>query len=537
MTGIKQDSHLLNKMTKLQNELSRLNKLFEFTNIANAVSDLDSLAVYLNSFIAETLGLQNIAFFIKNEDSYKIISSENIENPFSFEFKNCEEGIWHIINKENPINLINEKGQKLYFQFFEIYDLFELDAHIWIPFVFHGEVLAVISLGGKKAGKAFTNEDINFIENIIKFFTPIINKFIKQQEKESNLTYLQKTLHNISILYNIGQAMNFIDDLKKLIQIILAKAIQTLDAERGSLMLYDPSTNELIMKVVYGLSNKEIEKKINDGHIECTKIKINEGIAGDAFANKKAIITNLGENDPRFFPSSLSNVKSLLCLPLVVKEESIGVINITNKKNGKFFNQDDLDFMGALANQAAIAISNAQLYEIAITDSLTNLFTRRHFDYLLDNEIKRSSRYKHHISFLMIDVDNFKEINDTYGHQCGDEMLKKIALVILNTIRKIDMASRYGGEEFTVILPETQKENARKIAERLRKNITEISIKIDENIEISTTISIGISSFPVDTEEKNLFIKYADEALYFAKKMGKNCVAEYTPNGCVLVRE
>ncbi len=537
MNSINQETHLQAELTRLQGELSHINKLFEFTNITNAVSDLDSLIVQLNAFLMKTFNLKKIAFFLENEDIYKIYSNENIDNPYFYEFKNRGEGIWHILDEGKPITLFNDQKEKRYPQFFESYELDSLEAQIWLPFVFQNEVIAIISLGEKRTGEPFKQEDLTLLQSLINFFSPVIHKFIKQKEKESSLIYLQKTLHNISILYNIGQAMNFIDDLKRLIQLILAKAIQTIGAERGSLMLYDNSTSELVIKVVYGLPDKEIEKRINEGQIECTRIKIGEGIAGDAFINKKAIITNLGENDPRFFPSYLSNVQSLLCIPLIVKEESIGVINITNKKNEQFFDQDDLDFMGALANQAAIAISNAQLYELAITDSLTKLFIRRHFDFLLENEVKRSARYKHHISLLMMDIDNFKLINDTYGHQAGDEMLKKISQVILNTIRKIDMASRYGGEEFAIILPETYKENARKIAERLRKKISDVTITVKCGTEVKPTISIGLATFPVDADEKNNLIGFADEALYFAKKMGKNCVSEYNQNGCMLTKD
>lgn len=535
MAGINQDNQVEQQIIQLKSELAQLNKLFEFTSITNAVSDTDSLAILLNSFIIESFKLKNIAFFCEQEGFYRIISHENIDSPFSFEFKNKGEGIWHIINEGKPVNLFNKASERMFSQFFQTNDLFELDSSMFLPFVFQGKVIAIISIGGKESGELFSEEEFQFFENLINFFAPVINKFRKQHEKETNLVHLQKTLHNISILYNIGQAMNFIDDLKKLIQIILAKAIQTLEAERGSLMLYDASTEKLVVKVVYGIPDKEYEKKINDGHVDCTKIKVGEGIAGEAFANKKAIISNLGENDPRFMPSEISRVQSLICLPLVVKEEAIGVINISNKKNGKFFNQDDLDFMGALANQAAIAISNAKLYELAITDSLTGLFIRRHFDYLLDSEIKRSARYKHSISLLMMDIDNFKSINDTYGHQMGDKILKKISDIIQLTIRKIDMPCRYGGEEFTLILPETNKKNSENISERLRQKISEITIKTKKNENISPTISIGIANFPIDGQEKEELIGYADEALYFAKKMGKNCVAEYNKTGCLLL--
>lgn len=536
MSGLnKQDNQLFDKVTELQEELIQLNKLFEISNITNSVSTINALAEQLLNFLKLNFDIKNAAFFMLEENKYSIISYDNIISPNSYEFENLGEGIWHIIETGKPVKIMNEEGKNVYFQFFESYDLLNLDSCIWLPFVNKGEVLSIISLGPKISGKPFTDSEIAFLNKIIQYISPIINKFQNLKEKESSLSYLQKTLHNISILYNIGQAMNFIDDLKRLIQIILAKAIQTIGAEKGSLMLYDSATEELVIKVVYGLPDKEMEDKINEGLIECTKIKIEEGIAGEAFAHKKAIITNLGSDDPRFFQSEISNVRSLLCLPLIVKDEAIGVINISNKKDKNLFNQDDLDFMGALANQAAIAISNAQLYKLAITDSLTKLYIRRHFEYLLDNELRRSQRYKHSMTLLMMDIDNFKSINDTYGHQIGDEMLKHIAEVILNTVRKIDMPSRYGGEEFAVILPETHKENSKRIAERLRKKISNIIIRTKDKQEVSPTVSIGIASYPLDTEERSDVIGFADKALYFAKHSGKNCVAEYTPEGCKLL--
>lgn len=536
MSGLnKQENLIYDKVTELQKELVQLNKLFEISNITNSVSNINTLAEQLINFLKQNFDIKNAAFFLLDDNKYNIISYENIISPNSYEFENLDEGIWHILEAGKPLNILNEEGEPIYFQFLETYNLFNLEPYIWMPFVNEGKVLAIISLGPKKSGKSFSNNEIDFLTKIIQYISPVINKFKKLKENEASLNYLQKTLHNISILYNIGQAMNFIDDLKRLIQIILAKAIQTIGAEKGSLMLFDPNTEELVIKVVYGLPDKEIEEKINEGLIECTKIKIGEGIAGEAFAHKKAIITNLGSNDPRFLKSDLSSVNSLLCLPLIVKDEAIGVINITNKKDKNLFNQDDLDFMGALANQAAIAISNAQLYKLAITDSLTKLYIRRHFEYMLDNELKRSQRYKHNMTLLMMDIDNFKLINDTYGHQAGDEMLKLIAEVILNTVRKIDVPCRYGGEEFAIILPETHKDNAKKIAERLRKKIANIMFQTKDKQEVSPTISIGIASYPLDTEDKEDFIYFADKALYFAKNSGKNCVAEYTQDGCKLL--
>ena len=535
MTDIIPENFLAEKIKILEAELAQLNMLFELSRTLNYASDVISFVEKLVGFLKDTVKARNIACFIQNGEKYKLIFYDNAKLNSSLELENLKEDIWQIIKTGQPFSVTDEKGKYIYAQFFKHYNLEGLNSSVWLPFMYAGKVLAVISLGKKENNEPYTAEEFKFLKKIIEYTSPALNKFDLKKVDDSHASELQKTLHNISILYNIGQAMNFIDDLKKLLKIILAKAIEATAAEKGSLMLYDALEKELIVKVVYGLPDKNIEEKINDGLIECTKIKIGEGIAGEVFSTKKAIITNLGSGDPRFKQSHLSRVTSILCIPLIVKGESIGVINISNKLNGKFFNQDDLDFMSALANQAAVAINNAQLYELAITDGLTKLYIYRHFRHLLDTEIKRSLRYKRQFSLIMMDVDNFKLINDTYGHQTGDLVLKEISAAITFSCRKSDLASRYGGEEFVLILPETCKNNAKIMAERLRQKIDSIIVYTKTNLPVSPTISMGIAGFPDDATEQDNLLEASDNALYFAKNQGKNCVAEYSSDGCCLV--
>lgn len=519
----------------LQREVFELNKLFEINNLINSTDSFCTLAEKFIKFLKVNYNPQGVAFFAPDGDKFKVLCDENLSDFCSFEFNNKGEGIWQIINAGMPFLVTDEEEKNIYAQFFERNKLNDLNSMLWVPFVYEGEVIAILTLGKKNQTEIYSTNDISFIKKATGQISSTLWKHKQLEARENQTLALQKTLHNISILYNIGQAMNFIDDLKKLLKIILGKAIQTIGAQKGSLMLFDSSTAELVVKVVFGIPDKEVEEKINEGLIECTRIKAGEGIAGNVFQSKKAIITNLGSDDPRFKYATESKVSSILCLPLIVKEEVIGVINITNKLEGKFFNQDDLDFMRALANQAAIAINNAQLYELATTDGLTKLYIYRHFHYLLDNEIRRANRYRHQMSLLMMDIDNFKNINDTYGHQIGDEILRETAMVIHRTVRKIDMPCRYGGEEFAIILPETAKEKARIIAERLRQIISEIVVTTKDGLEVKATVSIGISSYPDDSNTQEGIISNADKALYFAKRNGKNCLAEYSEEGCYIV--
>lgn len=532
MSNTVSEKTLLEKIDELESEIIDSARLLELTQFLSTSVDFDTLINDIITFLDGHISCKSIALFIKDADKYTIHAHKGIEQAYTYKFQNDNEGIWSIVEYGKPFIIKDENNINIYGQFFDNNNLSSLGAKVWVPLVDNKNILGLISLGAKSNDTEYTSRDLSFLSKVAPYIARALNKALHQKSKEHNIDDLQKALNNVSILYNIGQAISFIDDLRKLLKVILGKAIQTIGAEKGSLMLYDAASNELVIKVVHGLPDKEVEEKINEGIIKCTRIKAGEGIAGQVFSSKKAIISNLGSNDDRFKQSVDSRVASLLCIPLIVKDEAIGVINITNKQDGNLFNQDDLNFMVALANQAAIAISNAQLYEIAITDGMTKLYTHRHFQNLLDIEIKRATRYSRPISIIMMDLDNFKKINDTYGHQIGDEVLKEAAQVILTTCRKIDIPARYGGEEFIVVLPETTKENARILAERLRQRIERIQVKLKNNETLSPTVSVGLSAFPEHATEQNKIIECADMALYFAKHNGKNCIGEFSAEGC-----
>jgi diguanylate cyclase (GGDEF)-like protein len=180
-----------------------------------------------------------------------------------------------------------------------------------------------------------------------------------------------------------------------------------------------------------------------------------------------------------------------------------------------------------LAQQFLLGMKRAILYkrvqDLAITDTLTNVFTRRHYLERLQGEIDYSTKLNYCFAFLMLDVDHFKGFNDHYGHLVGDAILKEVAKVIKDNLRQIDMVGRYGGEEFSVILTQTDREGALLAAERIRQSLEASSTKIYDE-ELKVTISIGISVFPEDSRDMAALIEKADAALYKAKEAGRNCV-------------
>ena len=168
-----------------------------------------------------------------------------------------------------------------------------------------------------------------------------------------------------------------------------------------------------------------------------------------------------------------------------------------------------------------------RLQELSVYDPLTKMYNRRNFMKRFSEEFERVKRFKFNLSFLMIDIDYFKKVNDTYGHLVGDAVLKKVSQLIKINLREIDFVARMGGEEFAVILPQTDQSEASKIAERIRLKVFDEGIKVfDESFNIS--ISLGISSFPKDTENKDILMEFADKALYNAKNSGRNKICLFS---------
>ena len=215
---------------------------------------------------------------------------------------------------------------------------------------------------------------------------------------------------------------------------------------------------------------------------------------------------------------------SMVSVPLMSENRMVGILVVS------CLPREELEKFLILSAQFALEIKKVLLYEtvekLAITDSLTGLYVRRYFSERLEEELHRSKRHKFKFAFLMIDIDDFKLCNDTYGHLVGDAILKEMSRIIKEHLRAIDVVSRYGGEEFAVLLPETGLESAMMIADRLRKKIEEsVFAAYDEKLKF--TISTGISIYPQDATEEKALIEKADAALYTAKRGGKNIVCEY----------
>lgn len=217
-----------------------------------------------------------------------------------------------------------------------------------------------------------------------------------------------------------------------------------------------------------------------------------------------------------------------LVTPLYYKNQEVGRIAISRDKDVPF-SQNDTNLLTAIGHHLTIALENARLYEEAIKDGLTSLYIKRYFFMRLKEEVRRYLRYGLPFSVIMLDIDHFKKVNDTYGHLIGDEILKGLAKLILRRVRTTDIPARFGGEEFIIILVGQEKENAFKVAEILRKMVEEhkFPVSLEDKKHLSITISLGVSSCPEDSKEDETLVKMADDALYQAKEGGRNKVCAF----------
>lgn len=307
---------------------------------------------------------------------------------------------------------------------------------------------------------------------------------------------------------------------------ILAQSADLLEAERGSLWLFDEESNQLNIKAARG---------IPVGQRDIEAIRVGEGIAGSVISAGQPLVTTIDALGRQSLPERNYKTKSFISYPITIGARKIGVLNVTDRRGGAAYDESDLEVIDLVAPQIALALERAtwqhranQFQLMSITDPLTGLHNRRYMEARLAEELNRSKRYDFPMSFMMIDIDDFKHYNDRNGHQAGDRALEITAQCLRSTLRKVDVASRYGGEEFTILLPQTTLKEAGAIADRLRREIMTTKFPHGDAQPFgAVTVSIGLSSLSSSVDSAEAMIRAADRALYHAKSHGKNRAYAY----------
>ncbi len=329
---------------------------------------------------------------------------------------------------------------------------------------------------------------------------------------------LREKFDEVQTLYGVAKDISLTLNFGDLLELILDRAMKIVMADRGSIMILEESSQELTIHAAKGIDKEVIEK---------SRVKLGDRVSGFVLQTGRPMLIVDTLKSPNFSKLKDGNIAggTMLSVPLIAKDKRLGVLNIS-KSTPYTLDERDLELFTGLAHQAAIAIENARLYTLAITDELTQLYIRRFFYQRLNEELRRARRYKGACTVMILDIDHFKKFNDTYGHPQGDLVLVHVARILKSCMRKVDIVSRLGGEEFAVVCPELPTEAAAVPAERIRHSIETARLDLG-GVKVNVTVSIGLADFPRHARTQEDLIERSDQALYHAKHTGRNRVCTY----------
>ena len=345
-----------------------------------------------------------------------------------------------------------------------------------------------------------------------------LKKKAKAEQKFDNFSIENTYLYS---LLEITRSINTPQNFNRLLELIIDSAITISKAERGFLLLFHSDGN-LKFKVT-----RNIDKETLEGE----EFKISRTVVNHVLATGEPLfLSNIYKDDKFKISESIEELglRMIMCVPLKTKENLLGAIYADSHSTSEHFTRLEEKIFETFAAQASVAIENRHLFDSSVHDALTGLYNYGYLRARLEEEITRAARTKNDtISFIMLDLDNFKTINDSYGHLFGNSVLVKIAESIKKAVRKYDIAARYGGDEFAILLPGTDAHEARHLAQRLQKKITALRFTVGEET-LSITSSIGISTFPVEKiiDSEDIIVE-ADHTLFVAKSKGGNQIAVF----------
>ncbi len=326
----------------------------------------------------------------------------------------------------------------------------------------------------------------------------------------------------LEVLERVAEMLNQAEPRGDLLEPALETLMNLVGAEAGWILLLEPGSG-FRLAAVRGLPPdlaKDDYAAFRDSDCVCLQKllagELTEGVLLEDCKRLSAMDRERGE-----YPRNHATI------PLWVGGKSLGNLNLVARV-GRDFSEDELRLLTAAGDQFGVAVERAQLFgevqQLAITDSLTGLFNRRHLFVLAEREFERAQRYEHPLAIMMLDLDFFKRVNDTYGHAIGDHVLCMLAERCLENLREVDILGRYGGEEFVVLLPETNLASAGKVAERLCQLIGGEPVETDKG-PVSVTVSLGVAPLDEDCASFDALLERADQALYLAKEKGRDQVA------------
>ena len=502
-----------------ENKARRLAESLHEAGIAiSSTLDFDQVVDLILSRISQILTFDWASVFLLQRDELVLAGSLGIDNPdVTLETRTpvSEAYPYHLaLSRRRPVRVADVQAM---FPSYRRPPLSEIRSWLGFPLIFQDQIIGLLTLDSKDYDH-FTAAD----EKIASAFATQVAIAIENARLYSDA---QRRIMEQSILNEIMQSISAELELNELLELVHRQINRFVDAQFFMIASHDHQAAK--WQPVYLIDSKTgadfVRKYYPTG----------EGLTGYILQNCEPLLLNSDSEFMAFIEETgCVNIgpspSALMGVPLVAEGKVIGVMVTQHYEQEHYFTQDDFTLFRLIGSQVAVALQNANLFarikELARMDALTGLNNRRHFFYLAEQEVKRARRYDRKLAAMMLDIDHFKHVNDTYGHASGDKVLQAIAELSKRTLRKQDTIGRYGGEEFAVILPETDISRAMEVAERLRVAIASCPIDISQGT-VDLTVSIGVAALDTDGNMAvESLLDRADKALYAAKREGRDCV-------------
>lgn len=349
-------------------------------------------------------------------------------------------------------------------------------------------------------------------------------------KKPSAAQILKMREHSIMMLNEFSELINIIGGNEESLirSMFLGFIAESINATRVTFYYYD-NKDRIFPNFTMTYKNRKLIPYDYYSELKNVYIEAGKDVCGLVTKTKKPLFIPDTSKDKRYKGIVDKKIKhktnSIIAIPLIIDNSVFGVIEVANSIRERIFTVSDFFIASIITRLTMITMEKTKLYNWSVTDNLTQVYNFQFLQISLDKELTRSKRYPQNIALVVIDIDNFKSINDQYGHLFGNVVLKGVANIVKKTIRKdVDLPVRYGGDEFLIILPETDTAGAQMFAKRLLDNIRAEKFITDDNVKVAATISIGLATAKKNQiVDKEKLIKKADKALYMAKNRGKNC--------------
>jgi diguanylate cyclase (GGDEF)-like protein len=446
----------------------------------------------------------------KKEELYNVIDMLNKKpRPQGRKYRKFGKGRTEYVIRNNKPLIIKENVAEAYKKLGILSRDSKAKSYVAVPISVGNNVIGALAVQNYKSKNAYDMHSVVILSFIANYTAVAIENARLYNES-------QRRLKEMITLQKIGMELTSSLDLTSVLQTIAESTLELVEGDYVHIFDFDSKTGKF--------SHRAAASPPQAGKHPITWPR-KHGLSATVLKTKKPVIIENAATHPIFSTPQAKKwgVKSTAGFPLKGKLGITGVLNVAFRRP-HIFSKEEINLISHLADQAAVAIENSRLYEetkqLATTDHLTKIWNRRYFDSYLRTELIKSRRLNKQLSVLMIDIDNFKSFNDTYGHSSGDKILLTTANIIVDSCRNIDVVGRYGGDEFAVILLETSNSNAEKVSKRILAALNNNSFLAPDGTRIPVTASIGIASYTPDCKDAEELLSLADSAMYKAKSAG-----------------